>query len=262
MTTHEPNGHTIRSLIFNMSTDLNAIIAAATAAAQKLNSEAQQNAANQVATVTGSANLPAVANANAPALSLEDSVAGMAVDGFLKLKYEGIFVKEDPTPFQEIKVRIRGTEIAPHKAVRFGNPATYKKSYNAQVEARTGKPWAEVVAQCMAADPKCTGDYDSFELPFHLVNDLTSLITPGKVLCPAGVILGYSAAITAAKDVKNFIKNVVLPLGKENLLEGVIKIKKMKNEKGQWGILEFGDLANWKVVDEAEMPPEAEAAAA
>lgn len=244
-----------------MTTNVNDIIAAAIAAAQN-------NAA--AAAAPANTNLPSVQTQNtavsghvaprAP-MQLEDAIAGMSVDGFIKLKHEGIFLRDDPTPFQELKVRIRGSEIAPHKAVRFGNPATYKKSYDGATEFRTGKSWAEVVAQCQSVDPRCTGDYDAFDLPFHLVNDVMSMITPGKVLAPAGTVVGYSTAITAGKDVKAFVKNVILhpSNGKDKLLEGVIKIKRMANDKGKWGILEFGDLSNWKAVD--EMPPEAEIAA-
>lgn len=229
---------------------LNDTIAAAIAAAAAMTHGAQANAAGQANLPTSAPSTSVTTGSPGAALSLEDSVAGLTVDGFIKLKYEGIYFKEDPTPFQEILVRIRGSEIAPHRAVRFGNPATYKRSYDGQFEARTGRPWHEVVAQARAADPRCTGDYAAFDLPFHIVKDIKSMMVPDKVLAPAGSVVGYSTAITAGKDTKAFVKAVVLPLGKDNLIEGVIKLKKTSNDSGKWGLLEFGDIANWKVVPE------------
>lgn len=241
-------------------TNINDVVAAAVAAAQQLNKPAQEAAAAQanLPTTQSAGTAVVAANSNAPMLQLEEMIAGMSVDAYIKLKHEGIYLKDDPTPFQELKVRIRGSEIAPHKAVRFGNPAIYKKTFNGQTEFRTGKPWVEVVAEAQRADPRCTGDYDAFDLPFHVVSDIVSMMPGAKLLVPAGAVVGYSTAITAAKDVKAFVKSVILPAGKDTLLEGTIKLKKMANEKGKWGILDFGDASNWKPV--AEAPPEAEAA--
>jgi len=227
--------------------NLNDTIATAMAAAQALTQNAQ-NAAGAVVTTANTNTAVAPAGTPGTPMSLEDSINGMAVDTFLKLKFEGIYVKEDATPFTELKVRLRGSDIAYHKAVRFGNPATYRRSYDGVREARSGKPWAEVVAQAMAADPKCTGDYDAYDLPFTLTADMVSMLKPGTVLVPAGAVVGYSTAITAGKATKAFIKNVIMPLGKHNLIEGVVKLDKKSTDKGKWGILDFGDITNWKLV--------------
>jgi hypothetical protein len=229
--------------------NLNDTIATAMAAAQALTQNAQ-NAAGAVVTTANTNTAVAPAGAPGVPMNIEDSINGMSVDCFLKLKFEGIYVKEDATPFEKLHVTIRGSDIAYHKAVRFGNPATYKRSYDGVREARSGKPWAEVVAQAMAADPKCTGDYDAYDLPMTLTADLVSLLTPGKVLVPAGAVVGYSTAITAGKATKEFIKNVIMKLGKGNLLAGTVTLDKKNTEKGKWGILAFGDVSMWKLVDE------------
>lgn len=242
-----------------MTQSVDDIINAAQTAAANLNSQAQSAAGAIVpqANQYNPASLPTAANGNAPMLSLEDSVAGLTVDAFLKLKFEGLFVQDNMVP-GKIKVRISGATTTPLKACRYGNPANYLRSYNGVTEARTGKAWTESVAEARRIDPKCTGDYDAFEMPFVLVDDLRSLTEPDKVVLEAGKVLGYSSPITGGKAVKEFVKQVLLPMGKDTVVEGYIEIKKMATDKGKWAILNFGNATDWKPV--VDTPADAEAA--
>lgn len=178
----------------------------------------------------------------------------MSVDGYIKTKYEGIFLGDDKTALDELKVRIRGSEIALYSSVSFGDPVKYGRSYNGTTEAFTGKPWGQFVADAMRMDGRCKGAYDAADIPMYLAEPFTSQREPnkGKVVFDAGSCLGYTTSRSAMREFRTFVKKVILPLGQDEIIEGVVKLKALKNEKGEWGVLDFGSPADWKVVIEDE----------
>lgn len=186
--------------------------------------------------------------------SLEELAAGAgaSVDVYLKAKYAGIYLGDDVTPFEELKVRVRGSEILSYTAISWGNPAKYARTANGRTESYSGKQWSRVVEDALAQGSK--GPYDAADLPLYSVDEIKSLKKPnvGKVLVEAGGVIGFTTSKSAMKEVKTFIRNVVLKLGQDELLEGTVKLKPLKNESGEWGVLDFGGLADWKIVDEGE----------
>lgn len=193
-----------------------------------------------------------VANYNqpGPAMTLEDIAAGsLDVDAFLKITYPGISVGDDTAMFDTIKVKIRPSEVVPHKAVRWtvGNNTSYRKSYDGQREAKTGAPWKAIVAEAMRLDPKCTGDYDSADVPFTLLEPLK--LKKGEVL-EAGKRLGYTTSITGMKPFRAFTKEVLLKHDRDADLIGTLVHEPRTKDGNRWGVLSFGEAKSWVSADD------------
>lgn len=238
-----------------MSQSVEEIVRAATAAAIASAQTATTNpapAATDVAPyVAPAAAAPAAYAPPQAPKTLEDVAAesSVNVDGYVKVKHEGIYLGDDKTAFEDLKVGIRGSEISLYAAVSFGNPAKYGRCYNGVTEAYTNKPWAQFVAEAMRMDGRCKGAYDAADVPLYLMEDVISQRgdKKGQVIFKAGSVLGYTTSKSAMRELRTFIKSTVLPLGKEELIVGTAKLKPLKNDQGEWGVLDFGSAADWKV---------------
>lgn len=202
---------------------------------------------------------PAAVNSNVPAVatpvtggkpvSMREMVAeaGVRADHFLKVDKPGFLIGKDTKNYQEeIEVEFRLSAPKAYWGIRFGNPAKYLKSYDRQVDARTKKAWSSVIAECTAADPKCTGDYPALELAFTLRQDIVSA-KDGTVLASAGQTLGWNSSITNWALWTAFIEpyftlmdSGVLP---ENaLVRGKIIHEQRTKDGNTWGLLNFKDF--------------------
>ena len=184
--------------------------------------------------------------------SLEELAASATptVAAYLKVKHEGIFVGDDKTAFDELKVRIRGSEIHSYTAISYGNPAKYGRTLDGRVEAYSNKPWAQFCQMAIAQGSN--GPYDSAYLPLYAAEDIVSQrgYNKGKVIVKKGETIGFTTSKSAMREVKDFIRNTIMKLGSNQLLEGTVKLKPLKNESGEWGVLDFGKIDGWKVIDE------------
>lgn len=166
---------------------VNAAIAEAAAQAERLKQQAQELApANQNSTV-------ATYNASAPAEFEDDDdiVDGLVVDKWIRVCPDGILLDKNHTAKQAIdkpfKVMIdatMGKGYRPFFTIAWGDPTQYAKTYhNAKKGAafdEQGRPWATVVAQAKAVDPKAY-DYQTAELAMTLLEKVGEL-DAGKVL--------------------------------------------------------------------------------
>ena len=218
-----------------MSDAINDAIAAARAAAAAVPAGVLATTANANAAV------PAMVTPAAP-LSLDSMMAGgLMVDAWLKVNAFGMFVGASKHPFQSIELELDMAQIAYNYAIKYGNPATYSKSYD-HVTCAQGGSWADAVMRAQRVDPKAQ-EYRSADLPFKVLEDLKD--AKGEVLIEAGKMLGHGLATTGWRSFSEFVRR--LKTDGVNPNSALIKVKlgyePMKNAKGEWGVPKFLDYS-------------------
>jgi hypothetical protein len=191
-------------------------------------------------------------------MSLDDVENGsMSVDGYFKVKYEGLKVGDKPGLFETCIVEIVLPEVAVCKSVKYGNPAIYEKTYD-EVRTAKGGRWDEAMARAKAADPSYKSDpYISADIPMKVLAPITDI--KGVLLCEAGKKLGYSLSTTnlaAFKDFKRAVEAAGISLSATVVVE--IGFAPRSNKNGnQWGTMTFKLIGE---KDAEEAPPEEAAA--
>ena len=217
---------------------IQAAIAAAAAQAAAL----VQNQANAVA-VQAPVQAPAQGTAVAPPLqrgkpmTMDDMATGsIQVDSWLGVKEHGFVVGPDKVLVtDELIVTLDLTAIAPHKAVKFGNPATYLKTYDG-VTCATGGSWESALARAARIDPN-SREYPSCDLPMTLTHDV---VAKGKTVAPLGERLGISLSTTNWGAWRTFYDTCT----KAGLAGQVVKVKlgyerRTNRNNNVWGIVTF-----------------------
>jgi hypothetical protein len=235
-------------------TSIAAAVAAATAAANAAQA-AQAPGLPATVPVAGAANA-VTPYAPGKRMTLDDVENGsMSVDGYFKVKYEGLKVGDKPGLFEECLVEIVLPEVAVCKSVKYGNPAIYEKTYD-EVRTAKGGSWPEAQARAKAADPSYKSDpYISADIPMKVLAPIVD--SKGVLLCEAGKKLGYSLSTTNLGAFKDF-KRAVEAAGIS--LNGTVVVKvgyaPRSNKNGnQWGTMTFT-----LVGEKEEAPPEEVAA--
>lgn len=208
-------------------------IAAAKNAAANISTEA--NGAMQPYAGGGAVGMPAQ---KAAPLGLDDMLTGaLNVVAWLKVTEFGLKVGNDNTLFDEIEVAIPMNEIAYCYSVRYGNPATYEKTYDRVQNARGGS-WAEALMRAKKIDPNAS-EFRSADIPFYLLADLKN--KKGEVIVEAGKAVGHSLAVTGWRAFQQFTQKAAA--AGIDVRSGIIKLKlgftEQKNAKGTWGLLDF-----------------------
>ena len=204
-------------------------------------------AATQMASTQASAvavkteNVPATMTRGAP-LTMNDMVGGLSVDSWLAVSEDGLkagkekkLVKDD---FIDVTIDLNAVQLC--MAIKYGNPAIYKKTYD-RVSDVAGGSWAESVSRAQRADPKAR-EYRSADVPMTLLNDV--LDTKGVVLLEAGTTLGYSIPTTGWSEFEKFIKAATLggfgTAGNGQTLPVKLGSVPRKNTAGNnWGVVSF-----------------------
>ncbi|MDE2105554.1 MAG: hypothetical protein KGL39_50475 [Patescibacteria group bacterium] len=208
-------------------------IQAAIAAAQQVANAVQMTAA------TNAASVPAVANPGR-VRSIDDALesAGAAVEEFVKVT-ESAFTLNGKR-VEELVGFINPKEVQIAYAVRFNPPGSsttkFARSYNGVTEAQTGRPWADVVAQAQAVDPKCRGAYDAAEIPVILEADLRA----GDKVYKAGSRVGITTSVTAFKPFMAWYREAKAEFGSDvNIPMRVFVEQKSKAGIRDWGVPKF-----------------------
>jgi hypothetical protein len=131
----------------------------------------------------------------------------MSVKSYLKVDRVAFLLGKDDTNtlFSEFDVEFRFSQAKPFFGLRYGSsPAKYDRSYDRQVNAKTGRSWADCIAQAQQIDSRCRGDYLSVDIPFTLTAPAKD--KKGKVLVEVGEAIGWTASITNYKDFAEFAK--------------------------------------------------------
>lgn len=239
----------------NQAQSIDDMIAQANAAAAGVaNQGLPAQTGGAVTIIEGSATNVAPARAPAgAAMTLDDMDSGsLSVDVWLKLSEHGFTIGDNSTMFDEIKVGIIAENLNPHRSVRctVGTDTKYFRSTDGQTEARTGRPWGDVVAECMRRDEKCTGDYVTTDIPLIAMEQLVCKKTKA-VLVEVGQLIGTTIPMTGVKYFTPFRKNVLQRNPRDAVMVG--KITHLRLEKGtnKWGVIDFGPSTNWAIKADA-----------
>ncbi|HQT78606.1 MAG TPA: hypothetical protein PLD10_16250 [Rhodopila sp.] len=196
------------------------------------------------------ANLPAVQQPTAVApipqraapLSMDDMAAGsITVDAWLGVKDVGFIVGPAKKIYLEpIKVQIDLVAVAPCFAVKFGNPATYYKTYDHVTEARGGS-WAEALAKASRVDPNAR-EYRSADIPMRLMETIS---IKNETIHEVGVTLGYSLSTTNWGAWEAFYKECLKSGFAGQTVNVELNFEPKTNAKGnRWGIITFKRIAD------------------
>lgn len=212
---------------------MNNIDAAINAASQAAAAVPQQNV-NAVPTVPAAAQGTAVGRP----MTMQDAMAGtVVVDEWLKVNEHGLQIGSKKPLLEEIRVRIDMSEITFHEAVKYGNPATYRKTYD-RVMTADGATWAQALAEARQVDPKAR-PYRSADIQMETVDDIQ--LKDGVV--PAGTVLGHSFSTTGfralAKLVKQMTKDGADPAS--DVIEVTVGYSEQNGNGNTWGIPDFRD---------------------
>jgi hypothetical protein len=218
----------------NMSTNIDAILAAAKASAENL------PAAPALVPVA-----PLAPVASMPSFSMDlDSFltpTGMEVASYLQVKDAGIKLSKDWGGYIDgFEAEIDLTEVAYFMGVRkeVGSTVTYAKSYNGQTTTK-GEPFMAVVAQFQQESAKNADPYRGADVPMTLVGPAVDPKN-AKNTFAAGDRVGLSTSITGFKPWASFHKKLK-DAGQGNAR---IKVKVVhsprRNAAGQdYGVCEF-----------------------
>jgi hypothetical protein len=163
------------------------------------------------------------------------------VKAWLKVSKFGINFGNDLKMFTEIPVTIQMDTIQYCYSVRYGNPAKYDKSYDRVTDTR-GRPWFQALMEAKQMDPKAA-EFRSADVPFITRQDIVG--ADGKTIAEAGECVGHSISMTGWKNFQKFImdaKRAGLDIYRGEI-NATLKHVYQKNDKGEWGILSFVELA-------------------
>lgn len=196
---------------------------------------AEEKAASLPATTGGAAAAGVPATAQRTSFTLDDMRnGGLSVDEFIKVKAEGLVLKDEF--FDEIEVDIDTNEIAICQAIKYGNPAVYDKTFDGVTSVKGGS-WASALEKARAVDAKVR-PYMSADIPMTLREDVKG--RKGNLLIEGGKRIGHSTSTTNRKAVQDFTN----ALDQAGLRGQVVHVKlgyqKMtKAGVNPWGIITF-----------------------
>lgn len=180
----------------------------------------------------------AVAPIKAGPLTLDDlTQGGMNVNDWLKVTEFGLLVASHTDKlFSFAEFRLDTSKVQACEVIKFGNPATYLKTYD-RVVCTAGGTWQEALNRAAQVQPGVR-PYQSADLPLEVIGDLKSM--DGTLLAKDGDILGHSTSTTNYKNLSALMRE----LKEKKQLGAVIKVKvgyeKRTNvAKNTWGILTF-----------------------
>lgn len=175
-------------------------------------------------------------------LGVDDMLGGsINVDAWLKVNEFGLMIGADNTIHEFIDVILDMSEIAYCYSVRYGNPATYEKTYDRVTNARGGS-WFDTLQKAQRIDPKAA-EFRSADIPFTVVGDYKN--KKGEVSIEDGKVLGHSISMTGWKGFQKFIREISGKGFDIRTAKLAIRIGQNteKNAKGTWGTLTFNDVA-------------------
>ncbi len=217
--------------------------------------QAQQAAENFQAPAVVTPQTTAVATGGAPRPSLDSVMdsAGISVDGYLSLKYEGISYGDVKGLFDEAIVSINVSDIVAITQVRatLGGNTVFFKSYDG-VTTHDGSNFSAAVEAKRAQGAQIAGPYQTAEVPMTLLEDIV-LFDKGKesARIPSGTKMGTTPPLTGVKYLSAFLKK----LREQGLMAETVKVKlvhipRTNANNNNWGVTDFQLLG--VIEDEAE----------
>ncbi|RWN95487.1 MAG: hypothetical protein EOS05_11885 [Mesorhizobium sp.] len=221
---------------------MNNIDAAINQATQAAANIPQDNAKQNGTVATTSQNQGAVAPAAGRPMGLEDAMAGaIVVDEWLKVNEHGLQIGAKKPLLEELRVEIDLSDVGYSESVKYGNPATYRKTYD-RVMTTDGATWPQALSEARAVDPRAR-PYKSADIQMKLLDD----VKLKDETVTAGTVLGHSFSTTGfkafARLVKQMTKDGADPAG--DTIEVTVGYSEQSGNGNNWGILDFRD---YKVV--------------
>lgn len=226
-------------------------------AAKAQAASAQQGVATASGDVAGQ--VPAAVAPNVTALptaqnklSADDMLTGsFSVDAFAKVSEDGIKINESAL-IEKLLVSINLSEVYYYFAVKYGNPAVYKKTTNRQV-ATDGTPWQQVLQTASAVGgASFKGDYRAADVPMTLLVPAVDL--KDKEAAPAGHRIGKSLSTTEWREWEGLLRAVKAagldPDG--SVIQVAVGYKKRTSSTNTWGVLTFEFIGEYVDDSEAE----------
>jgi hypothetical protein len=173
-------------------------------------------------------------------LTMSDMSAGsLDVNHWLKVDKIGMYIGGDRTPIDELSVSLHLDEVQFCFSVRYGNPAQYEKTYDHITDVK-GRPWAQVLRHAQSIDGKAS-EFRSADVPFVLREDVKN--KKGEVIAQAGDVLGHSVSVTGWKFFQRWLKQMAREgIDVQNDAVNMTIVQNyQKNDKGEWGVLDFKD---------------------
>lgn len=184
--------------------------------------------------------LPATASDNTQVVakpSLDNLLnSGMSVDTYLKVSEDGlkVVVDDKSTLFENVEVTIDMAEVVPTTVVKYGNPATYHKTFDG-VTTTDGGRWTDAIetAARFGATP-----YASSDIPMTLNEPIKD--RNGKEVLGVGTRIGYSLSTTNREAFARFFKEVNENNLRHSRVECKLGYEPKKNKKNNvWGVVTF-----------------------
>lgn len=177
--------------------------------------------------------VPTAVPANGSHYTIDDLMSNsMAVDKYLKVKYQQMFIGDDMLAGDSIYVRINLDNVVYKLSIKGGQPVSYASTLDGKT-ATTGGSWLEAVADIQKKDPKAR-PYNCADIPMVVAKEIKNYA--GMVLAEEGTILGHTTSTTNWKEWVNFYQSLGNKTG-----EVLVKItrKDVTKNKQQWGLITF-----------------------
>lgn len=163
---------------------------------------------------------------------------GMTVDEYLRMDQAGFQIGTDMKKyFEEMLVELDMNEVIPIYSARgeAGGNTKFIKSYDGVVTPN-GQNFQQALAH-LEATTKCSGVYQSAEIPVTLLEDVKSA---DGVTIPADTRVGITPSVTGFKEFQSFVRT----LTKQGLQDAVVKVKvkhlmRSNRNNNKWGVAQF-----------------------
>lgn len=191
----------------------------------------------EVSTIT-QGGVPTQRQAAAP--SAEDFLrSGMTVENWLKVSEDGLKIKveNDTALLSDLKVSIDMPEVAFTKAIKYGNPPVYHKTFDGVLCADGSTLWTDALEEAARFNQR---PYSSADIPMTLEEDVIG--KGGKVLMTKGQRIGYSLSTTNKDAFAKFYKQVAEMDLTTATVELTLGYESKSNKNNQtWGIVTFNE---------------------
>ena len=176
------------------------------------------------------------------ARTMEDALnsAGASVDAWLSIEASGY--RLGTKIFESIKGKIPFSEVTfPYMCrASIGGATKFFRSYDGVREARSNRPWTDVLQQAQAMDPKCQGQYDAAEIPLILDADLVA----GDKTIPAGSRVGITTPVTGYRPFASWLKQQQAVYGTTGIVPVIASVEtKTKSGVKPWGVPQFTTIS-------------------
>lgn len=180
---------------------------------------------------------PSTALATRPSLDSMVDSAGITVDQFLTLKYEGFRLGDNKALFDRFVASLDMSQVVPILQVR-GNKdgqTTFIKSYDG-VMTPQGQNFQQATENLRSRSDKLDGPYQTSEIPLTVLEDFKV----GTETVKAGTVIGTTPPITGVKFFASFIKELrAQGLQDSKVKVNVIHLPQSNVKKNEWGVVTF-----------------------